>query len=208
MNARNDLFIEQLELRTPLPTDAYAVNQLVAASPPLDTNSVYCNLLQCLHFADTSVAAVANGELVGFISAYCPPNDPETLFVWQVVVAESARGSGLAKLMLHWLIKQPSTEKAVRLATTITADNKASWALFESFARDCDVAPVKSVLFSRERHFANQHDDEYLLRISPLPNRPDQASDGHLDDLRGSSARSSSIRGSSSRTSATQQGLG
>lgn len=184
MNARNDLFTDQLEFRAPLATDGHALNELVAASPPLDTNSVYCNLLQCLHFAGTSVAAVLNGKLVGFISAYCPPNDPETLFVWQVVVAESARGHGLAKRMLHWLVEQPGTEGAVRLATTITSDNNASWALFDSFARDCNALSVKSVLFSRERHFAGQHDDENLLSIAPLPNRPDKAPGDHLNDLR------------------------
>jgi len=124
------------------------------------------------------------GEMVGFISAYCPPNEPETLFVWQVVVAESVRGSGLAKQMLNWLIDQPSTEKATRLATTITLGNAASWALFESFARDCGVIPAKSLLFQKERHFANQHDDEYLLRIDPLPNRPEKPMSYHMNDLR------------------------
>lgn len=184
MNARNDLLLDKLELRAPLPSDGHQLNQLVAASPPLDTNSVYCNLLQCLHFADTSVAAVLNGKLVGFISAYYPPNDSETLFVWQVVVSETQRGAGLAKRMLHWLIEQPGSEQALGLATTITPDNRASWALFESFARDCGALPVKTVLFQRERHFAGQHDDEYLLRISPLPNRPDKSLARHMDDLR------------------------
>lgn len=186
MNARNDLLLDKLELRAPLVSDGHQLNQLVAASPPLDTNSVYCNLLQCMHFADTSVAALSNGKLVGFISAYYPPSDSETLFVWQVVVAESARGSGLAKRMLHWLIEQPGTEKAMGLATTITPGNQASWALFESFARECNTLPVKNLLFQRERHFAGQHDDEYMLRIAPLPNRPDRSMARHLDDLRGS----------------------
>nr|WP_324256866.1 diaminobutyrate acetyltransferase [Cellvibrio fontiphilus] len=193
MNARNDLLWDKLELRHPLPTDGYALNQLVAASPPLDTNSVYCNLLQCQHFADTSVAALLNGKLVGFISAYCPPNDSETLFVWQVVVSEQLRGSGLAKRMLNWLIEQPATEQAQRLTTSITPDNRASWALFESFARDCGAIPVKSMLFESRRHFAGAHDDEYLLQIAPLPNRPGKPMALHLDDLRGS-LRSSSRR--------------
>ncbi len=184
MNTRNDLVNEGLELRAPLPTDAHQLNRLVAESPPLDRNSVYCNLLQCLHFADTSVAALINEEVVGFISAYCPPNDPESLFVWQVVVAETLRGSGLAKQMLRWLIDQPATERATSLATTITLSNTASWALFESFARDCGVIPSKRLLFQKERHFANLHDDEYLLRISPLPNRPEKPASCHLDDLR------------------------
>ena len=187
MNARNDLSLDDVEFRHPLPTDGHPLNRLVAASPPLDTNSVYCNLLQCLHFSDTSVAAVYKGKLVGFISAYCPPNEPETLFVWQVVVAEPMRGTGLAKRMLRWLVDQPGTERAVRLATTITADNRASWALFESFAKSCNAQSVKSVLFESDRHFAGQHDDEYLLRIAPLPNRPedDKSMSYHLDTLRG-----------------------
>jgi L-2,4-diaminobutyric acid acetyltransferase len=184
MNARNDLSLDDVEFRHPLPGDGYSLNQLVAASPPLDTNSVYCNLLQCLHFSDTSVAAVRKGKLVGFISAYFPPNEPETLFVWQVVVAESQRGTGLAKRMLHWLANQPETEKAIGIATTITPDNRASWALFGGFARDCQVIPQKTVLFQSGVHFAGLHPDEYLLRIAPLPNRSDKPASHHLDDLR------------------------
>jgi L-2,4-diaminobutyric acid acetyltransferase len=187
MNTRNDLVHLELELklRSPLPTDGYELNQLVAASPPLDGNSVYCNLLQATHFADTSVAATLDGKLVGYISAYIPPTEPDTLFVWQVVVAEQARGRGLAKRMLRHLVDLPACEQVLGLATTITQDNQASWALFEGFARECAVIPVKSVLFSRDQHFAGQHDDEYMLRIAPLPNRSEKTMNCHLDDLRG-----------------------
>lgn len=184
MDIRQDGLFGHVELRSPLPTDAGPLHALLVASPPLAANSVYCNLLQCLHFSDTSVAAVSGDEIVGFISAYCPPNEPETLFVWQVVVAESLRGSGLAKQMLHWLIAQPGTEKATRLATTITLKNTATWALFDSFARDCGVIPAKHLLFQKEHHFANQHDDEYLLRINPLPNRPEKPTGYYMNDLR------------------------
>lgn len=175
MNTRNDLFKDELELRHPRSTDGFQLNQLVSTSPPLDTNSVYCNLLQCQHFADTSVAALMNGELVGFISGYTLPNDAETLFIWQVVVAESFRGQGLAKRMLNWLVAQSSTESARHLITSITPDNQASWGLFEGLAHAWQAQVCKSMLFERERHFASQHDDEYLLRISPLPNRQQQS---------------------------------
>jgi len=186
MHTRNDLFSERLILRNPRVTDGYALNRLVAASPPLDRNSVYCNLLQCLHFADTSVAAELDGELVGFISAYIPPNEPEALFVWQVAVSAEARGAGLGKRMLHWLVDQPACEKVLRLETTITPGNQASWALFESFAKSCNALPAKHLLFQRDRHFAGQHEDEYLLRIAPLPNRTndDKPMSYHLDNLR------------------------
>jgi L-2,4-diaminobutyric acid acetyltransferase len=165
------LAVDRVMLRPPVPSDGYTLNQLVAASPPLDGNSVYCNLLQASHFAETSVAATLNDKLVGYISAYIPPNEPGTLFVWQVVVAEEARGQGLAKQMLRWLVDLPACESVVGLSTTITADNAASWALFEGFAREFGIIPAKSVLFQRDKHFGGQHDDEYLLRIAPLPNR-------------------------------------
>ena len=184
MNNKCDLFKDELELRHPRATDGFQLNQLVAASPPLDTNSVYCNLLQCHHFADTSVAALLKGELVGFISGYMLPNDPETLFIWQVVVGEKSRGQGLARRMMNWLVAQPSTENAHHLITSITPGNQASWALFEGLARSWQVQASKSVLFERERHFANQHDDEYLLRVSPLPNRPQQSLANSYTDLR------------------------
>src|SRR5690606_9709400 len=58
-------------LRRPRATDGYALNQLVKRCPPLDTNSVYCNLLQCSDFSATGIAAEdSQGELVGFISGY------------------------------------------------------------------------------------------------------------------------------------------
>jgi len=88
-------------LRRPTDGDGYNLHQLVARCQPLDTNSVYCNLLQCSDFADTAIAAEnAQGELVGFISGYRPPARPDTLFVWQVAVDSSMRGQGLALRML------------------------------------------------------------------------------------------------------------
>lgn len=66
-----------ITLRTPVKDDGYRLHQLVAECPPLDPNSIYCNLLQCSHFAETGVAAEKEGDLVGFISGYIPPNSPK-----------------------------------------------------------------------------------------------------------------------------------
>lgn len=66
-----------ISLRTPVKDDGYRLHQLVAECPPLDPNSIYCNLLQCSHFAETGVAAEIDGDLVGFISGYIPPNSPK-----------------------------------------------------------------------------------------------------------------------------------
>ncbi len=156
-------------LRIPRPEDGPRVSALIAASPPLDVNSAYCNLLQCSDFADTCVLAERGDELLGWISGYRPPAAPECLFVWQVAVAAAARGEGLAGKMLDELIARPAAAGATALTTTITEDNAASWGLFEAFARRHGAKLDRSPRFERDRHFAGAHDTEWEARIAPLP---------------------------------------
>lgn len=157
-----------ISLRAPEATDGPAVFDLIARCPPLDQNSRYCNLLQCLHFADTCVAAFLEHRLVGFISGYIKPGSSDTYFLWQVAVDDVARGQGLGRRMLTHLFQREHLSAVRFLETTITPDNKASWALFESFARRHEAALQSSVLFERGAHFDNAHDDENLLRIGPF----------------------------------------
>lgn len=157
-----------VDLRKPAKDDGFRLNQLVAQCPPLDPNSIYCNLLQCSHFADTAVAAEIDGELVGFISGYIPPQKPETVFVWQVAVHQNGRGQGLAKRMLKSIVMRPEHSHLSHLETTITADNDVSWALFRSFARDMGAELTHQEHFSKDLHFSGQHDSEFLLRIGPF----------------------------------------
>lgn len=156
-------------LREPKAEDGPAVSALIAASPPLDGNSAYCNLLQCSDFAGTCVVAERNGRIVGWISAYRPPSHPERLFVWQVAVAAEARGQGLGGRMLDALIVRPASRGACELTTTITEANPASWALFTAFARRHGAVLTRSVRFDRESHFAGAHDTEWQACIAPLP---------------------------------------
>jgi len=144
------------------------VHQLVAQCPPLDPNSIYCNLLQCTHFSGTSVAADIEGELVGFISGYRPPQQISTLFIWQVAVGEKARGQGLASRMLVNILTRDECKEVDHLETTITEDNQASWALFQGLADKLQTTLTQSPQFDRELHFAGQHDTEVLVRIGPF----------------------------------------
>lgn len=142
---------------------------LIAASPPLDVNSAYCNLLQCTDFAGTCVLAEREGRPVGWVSAYRPPATPECLFIWQVAVAAEARGEGLAGKMLDALLARPAAAGATALTTTITPDNAASWALFEAFARRHGARLERAPRFERDAHFAGAHETEWQARIAPLP---------------------------------------
>jgi L-2,4-diaminobutyric acid acetyltransferase len=157
-----------IELMQPTAELGAAVHKLISKCPPLDTNSMYCNLLQSSHFAETAVAALIDGELVGFISGYRIPKRPETLFVWQVAVGEKARGQGLAGRMLKEILSREHNRDIKRIETTITPDNKASWGLFESLARKLDTEISSSVMFDRQQHFADQHDTEMLVKVGPF----------------------------------------
>jgi len=155
-------------LRAPLPEDGVAVNQLVERCTPLDPNSLYCNLLQCSHFASTSIAAFLKGELVGFISGYCVPERSNTLFIWQVAVDESARGLGLAGKMIASLLERESCKSVDFIETTITEENQASWRLFEGVARRLETELKRSIMFDKAAHLNNEHASEVLVKIGPL----------------------------------------
>ena len=159
---------DDITFRKPESQDGSRVHKLISFCKPLDENSVYCNLLQCTHFADTSVAAEMDGDLVGFISGYIPPKQQNTLFVWQVAVHEKARGKGLAKRMLAELIGREESSDVQFIETTITPDNEASWGMFRSFAYQRSWPTEEFILFDSRIHFAGEHNDEYLLRIGPF----------------------------------------
>ncbi|GAB2508795.1 diaminobutyrate acetyltransferase [Microbulbifer agarilyticus] len=157
-----------VQLRLPQSQDGARVHSLVASCPPLDANSLYCNLLQATHFSQTSVAAERDGELIGFISGYILPDRSDTLFIWQVAVAESGRGVGLAGRMLREILSRTACASVTHLETTITPDNAASWALFRSLAAKLQANLSDSVMFDRDRHFNGAHDSELLVRIGPF----------------------------------------
>lgn len=138
--------------------------RLARDSKVLDLNSSYAYVLWARDFADTSVVAQVADESAGFVSAYRRPDEPKTLMVWQVAVAEEHRGRGLARRMLDHLADHQDFD---HLETTITPDNQASIALFTSFA-GAHRAPVTRTPAFDENVFPDGHDAELLFRIGPL----------------------------------------
>lgn len=153
-------------LRPPTTRDGPAIWDLVAACPPLEQNSLYCNVLQCTHFADTCRIAEEEGEAVGWVSGYTPPEDPATLFIWQVAVSPKMRGRGVGKTLLKAVCADNPGVK--RIQTTITSDNAASWALFEAFAEEAGAPLARKPYFGCETHFAGRHATEHIVTIGPL----------------------------------------
>ncbi len=159
---------KEITLSVPKSTDGYSLNKLIESCPPLDTNSIYCNILQCYHFAETSVSATMDNELVGFISGYIIPEKPDTLFIWQVAVSNAARGKGLAISMLEEILNRDACKGVSYLETTITQANDASWALFRKLARNLSADITDQTVFYEKQHFNGQHESEQLVRIGPF----------------------------------------
>lgn len=157
-----------INLRAPEAADGLEVSRLINRCPPLDTNSTYCNLLQCSHFSRTSVIATSEQGVVGFVSGYRIPSREDTLFIWQVAVDQSVRGRGLAKKMLNHILNRSDNKQVRFIETTITPGNLASEGLFERWAAQLNAELNKTVLFSREVHFGGEHDEEVLHRIGPF----------------------------------------
>ncbi|AUI88007.1 diaminobutyrate acetyltransferase [Vibrio azureus] len=149
----------------PSADDGVDIFHLIAQCPPLDTNSAYCNFLQSTHFRHTSLIARYQGEISGFVSGYLKPEDPKTFFVWQVAVSPSHRTKGLAYQMLRSLLSRQGMQGVEAIETTITEDNKASWALFKKIDVQHGERGCISIFLDRETHFKGKHETEYLYRI-------------------------------------------
>lgn len=166
---------EKLVFRTPTADDGPAVSRLIASCPPLDPNSLYCHLLQCTHFAGTCILAEQAGGIVGWISGYRLPQEPDSMFVWQVAVHESARGQGLGQRLLNELFQFPGVRDAKRLLTTVTPSNIASRRMFEGFANHHRATLQVRPHFKRDVHFGGAQESEELISIGPIrvsPNTP------------------------------------
>ncbi|WP_440996362.1 diaminobutyrate acetyltransferase [Arhodomonas sp. SL1] len=163
---------QEITLRQPTAEDGAPLHALVRECKPLDENSVYCNLLQCTHFADTCIVAEKGGRLVGFVTGYRMPRDPSIYFLWQVGVAAGGRGHGLGRRMIQSILSRDSCRGVTELNTTITRSNTASRALFAAVAEAEGAQMSEHEYFTAEHFGGAGHEAEYLFRIAPLSSPP------------------------------------
>lgn len=161
--------LPSIRYRQPVKKDGSEVWRLVRDSGGLDLNSVYSYLMLCDFFRDTCRVAESEGQIVGFASAFRKPDDPQTLFVWQIAVDPGLRGRGVGRSMLKELIDSDKNADIRFIEATIGPNNIASRSLFlglaQSVGAECSMA----------NHYAAElfpgpeaHDDELLFRIGPI----------------------------------------
>jgi L-2,4-diaminobutyric acid acetyltransferase len=155
--------------RPPTRADGARLWSFVDRDGTLDRNSSYAYLLLSEEFAGTSaIADDRAGELAGFVLGFGPPTRPDALFVWQVAVAPSHRGRGLATTLIISILNRDDLDLHY-LEATVTPDNKASRRLFQGIAKSlgapCQVAPHFEE--ADYPHLA-PHEPEELFRIRPF----------------------------------------
>lgn len=156
-----------ISFRTATMQDGVAVWRAVQEAGTLELNTAYFYLIFCSDFGQTCLVAEQDGHIAGVLVGYRLPQDPETLFCWQIGVLSPWRGQGLARRMLQAWLALPANCDARWLTATVADSNEASKRLFRGYATSnglaCEVTP----------HFTEDllpagHEPEPLYRIGPL----------------------------------------
>jgi len=171
MLTRNELETKEagrLSFRAPVADDGPAMHALVDRCKPLDLNSRYCYIILCEHFASTCAVVELDGEVAAMITAYVPPEQCDTLFVWQVAVDAHLRGQGVAKKLMRHLLGRNNLQNIRFVEATVNPSNDASRSLFHSLAHDRSCQIDENLLFDAAMFGEGDHEQENLIRVGPI----------------------------------------
>lgn len=156
----------QITYREPRLEDGGRIHQLIQRAGTLDLNSAYLYFLLADHFRATCAVAESGDDLVGFVTAYRKPEQPDCLFVWQIGVSADARGQGVASHLLQELQSRDWFGSIKRIELTISPDNPASQGLFtrwaEKLGRPIETRPYMSAELLGGGH---QPEDLYFIDL-------------------------------------------
>nr|WP_088103150.1 diaminobutyrate acetyltransferase [Halalkalibacter urbisdiaboli] len=159
--------LDSVRLEKPTVEDGAAMWELVNNST-LDQNSAYKYIMMCEFFSETCVVAKEGDKLVGFVTAFIPPEQQDVVFVWQIGVDPSQRGKGLASKILNELISREGCKDVRYVEATITPSNQASQSLFRRLAKDHDTKCEVKDCFAEELFPGDNHEEELTFRVGPL----------------------------------------
>ncbi|MFB4164166.1 diaminobutyrate acetyltransferase [Alteribacillus sp. JSM 102045] len=160
--------VKTITYRHPKMEDGKNIWKLIQEIDVLDLNSAYYYLIFCEYFKDTCLVAENEGEIVGFVSGFRHPEHREILFVWQVAVAKSQRGEGLASKLLQKLLECDECADIRAIQTTISPSNKASYGLFQKLAKQLGADMKKTMRIPPEVFPGKDHEAEQTYKISPI----------------------------------------
>ncbi|MGW7056348.1 diaminobutyrate acetyltransferase [Streptomyces sp. NPDC054888] len=157
----------KVAFRAPVTEDGPAVWNLVENTPGLDSNSVYYYTLWFRDFADGSLIATVDDEIVGFLTGYRRPDEPDTYFVWQTAASPRHGIPFLGVKLFQAAADQQVAAGARYVEATVSAENKSIIMVLKQFAKKHNANIETRVLFPSSL-FPDSHHDEVLYRIGPL----------------------------------------
>ncbi|MNY20572.1 L-2,4-diaminobutyric acid acetyltransferase [compost metagenome] len=156
-----------LRFRAAQPHDGAELWRVAQATRTLEVNSAYFYLVFASDFASTCLVAEHDGQVVGMVIGYQPPQDAHSAFVWQIGLLPAYQGQGLGlQLLEHWRAL-PALRDCAFVTATVADDNLASQALFRRLARVHGVACEVRPHFTANM-FPAGHSSEPLFRLGPF----------------------------------------
>jgi L-2,4-diaminobutyric acid acetyltransferase len=158
----------EVAYRLPRPDDAPAVWKMVDESEELDNNSPYYYALWFRDFAATSMVATVDDEVVGFVTGYLRPDEPDTYMVWQEA-AKSRHGIPMLGVKLFERAADQAVARGAKyIEATVSAENKAIIMVLKKYAKRHSAQIDTRVLFPASSFPGGDHHDEVLYRIGPV----------------------------------------
>ena len=154
-------------LRRPEKKDAAEIYALLQPYKPyVGTSPCYTYLLICEHFRDTSAVAIkAGGEIIGFTSAYYPPNKPNNLFLWEIGVKKGYHGN---QLYIHMVQAIYERCRPMYIEATVNPSNTSSIKRLKKLANLFNSDLTTDILFPSKCFGKQDHEDEVLYCIGPI----------------------------------------
>lgn len=155
-----------ISFRKPNLEDGKDIWSLAKETNELELNSSYSYILWCDKFSDSTIVAVKDCEVVGFVQGFVQETPEPTLFVWQVAVSEKVRGEGLATRMIEALLKRT---EVTYLEATVTPSNLPSNALFQGIAKKHNTTyEIRRYIEAEDFPNTEDEEEEKLYRIGPI----------------------------------------
>lgn len=132
-----------------------------------ECDTAYFYLLWCREFAQTSVVATVDNQVVGFVLGYLRQDVPGTLVVWQVGSDPSCPVFGVRSRMLNEIIDRQVARGCRFVETTVTAREVETIRGVRRLAGQRAARVAKQVLFEADR-FPDGHAAEMVYIIGPL----------------------------------------
>jgi len=160
--------ITSYHFREPSKEDGAKIWEFINYTKTMDLNSAYSYIMLGHFFSDTCVIAEDKDEIIGFVSAFRLPQDPDTIFVWQVAVHDGYRGEGIGRKLLKELLKRESCKNVRYLEATVSPTNIASQSLFKGLSRYLGCPCEISDCFPEELFPESGHEAEQTYRVGPF----------------------------------------